>query len=145
MPNSDLGRQPFEEALSSGLNWKETAFAFCAFVTFARLKPPHEVDGSAKGEGNLLVTPTNSQCWQRGLFYHFNYPSQLLRRVSVPRMTLATQNNMRWMNRLNALKRNSMVGLNQYFQTLAHATERVSQFVRTGALTIQRVVDEINE
>src|SRR6266550_565123 len=142
-------RQAFEEAVSCGVtfdfNSEETAFASCAFIAFARFEPSHQFYGRAKGKGNLLVTSTNSKCWLRGLLYHFNHAGQLLRRVSVPGMTPAAQNNMRWMNRLNALKRNGVVGLNQYLQTFAHASKRGSQFAGTRALPIQRVVDEINE
>src|ERR1700730_867562 len=119
MPNSDLGRQALEETRSCGFNWQITAFTFCAFIAFARFKPCHQLDGSAKGQGNLLVTATNSQCRLRSLFYHLNHPGQLLRRVSVPWMTLATQNNMRRTKCLNALERHSVVGLDQYFQPLA--------------------------
>ena len=71
MPNSYLRRQVLEDALAIDFYREVAAFALGAFITFARLKPFHQVYGGTKCQGHLLMPATNSEHGLRRFLDYF--------------------------------------------------------------------------
>src|SRR5258705_9349403 len=145
MPDRDFLRQVFEEATAIGCHWEISSFALRACISFARLKPTHQIDKRAVSQGDLLVSSTNAEHRLRCFLDHFNNASQRFRSVSVPGMTLATQNDVRRTKRLYAFQRDGVIRLGEYFHPFMHATEYGSAFARARALTLKRIIDEVDQ
>src|SRR5258707_11890606 len=104
MPNGDFFREVFEKSSAVGGHREVTSFAFCARVSLAGLKPSHQIYRCAVSQSDLLMTPTNAEYRLRGFLDHLNYTGQRFGSVSVPGMTLATQNDMPKTKRLYPFK-----------------------------------------
>src|SRR6185503_2352999 len=104
MPNGEFFREVFEESSAAGGYWEVASIAFRARVSLAGLKPAHQIHRGAISQRDLLMTPTNAEHRLRGFLDYFNYTGQRFGSVSVPGMTLPTQNDMRRTKRLDAFE-----------------------------------------
>jgi hypothetical protein len=145
MPNSDGGRQIFEQTLTSVLNRKEPALALRAFVTFAGLEPFHQPDLRTVSERDLLVPTADAQNRLARPLDHVKHSRQRLRRVLVPRMALSTQNDVRRLETADSLQRDAVKRFGEDLQTRNQTSEHRANLSRAGALAVNRVVDEVNE
>ena len=124
---------------------KKPALAFRALVTFTRFEPFHQPNFRTVSQRNLLVPTTNTQNRLARLFDNVKHSRQRLRRVLVPRMTLPTENNVRRLQTAHAFERHAVKRFGEDLQAGNQTAEHRANLARAGALSIDRVVDEINE
>ena len=78
------------------------------------------------------------------LLDHRKHTRQRLGRVHLPRMTLATQNNVRWTKAANALERNVVKRFDEDLESGNQSAENSPDFARACSLAVDRVVYEID-
>src|SRR6185369_14039650 len=61
VPDSDLGRQIFEETFAGVLYRQESSLTLGAVVAFARFESSHQSNLRAVSDRNLLMTTTNTE------------------------------------------------------------------------------------
>src|ERR1700730_1949333 len=111
MPDGNEARKVFKEPFAISFNFEKPSFTFRALVTFARRQPFHQPDGCAKGQGHLLMSATDTENGPRRVENHLEKARQRLRRVKVPRVALATENDVRRRMVPDALEGNILITL----------------------------------
>ncbi len=131
MPDRYFRRQVFEYPLAGRRHRKVAALAFCARITLPRLEPPHQSDGRAKRQRHLLMPAANAQHRLRCLLDYFKHTGERAGRITVPGMTLATEDNVGRLKRLDAFEGDGMIRLSQYFGAFAQC-DRGRSAIRVG-------------
>ena len=90
------------------------------------------------------MTTTNPEDGLARLLDYGNDASQRLRRVHLPWMTLAAQDDVRWAQAPNAFQRDIVEWLDEDFEPGNQATKYGPNFARTRSLAIDGVVYKIN-
>ncbi len=145
MPDGDRRRKAFEQALARVVDWKESTFTFGALITFTRFESFHQANLRTVCKRDLLMATADSENRLTCLLDDIEHSRQRLRSVLLPRMTLATQNDVRGFQAADTLERNAVKRLGEDLQTGNQTTQHRPNLTRAGALTVNCVVDEVNE
>src|SRR5512132_3319834 len=145
MPNRYFFREALEEASAIGGHREISSFAFCACISLPGFQPAYQIHLRAIGQRDLLMTSTNPEYRLRCFLDYIDYTGQRFGSVPIPGMTLATQDYVRRAKRLYAFERNGVIGLCEYLHSFLYPAEHGAEFARACALTLKRIVDEIDQ
>src|SRR5687768_1306738 len=145
MPDGNRSREAIEDPLAICLNGEETSFALRPLITFPRMQAFHQIHLGSIDKRDLLVASTNPEYRLPGIPDDFKNTSQRFRCVLIPWVALATKNNVRRLQRRDPLHRRRVKRLGQYLAISPDPPEGGPYFSRARALSINGVVDEVNE
>src|SRR5687767_939807 len=123
MPDGNRSREAIEDPLAICLNGEETSLAFRPFITFPRMQAFHQIHLGSVGKRDLLVASTNPEHRLPGIPDDFKDTGQRFRCVLIPWVALATENDVRRVQRSDPLHRRRVKRLGQYFPAVTDPPE----------------------